>query len=86
MRATKRRVVLWLLLIPLALATSSAAQSFLGSIRGTVVDPQGAAVKGAAVLIRDVGSLHVAFYHKFVRWRAGACRNYYKTCYKGTGC
>ena len=53
MRATKRRVVLWLLLIPLAFATSSAAQSFLGSIRGTVVDPQGAAVKGAAVLITD---------------------------------
>ena len=53
MRATKRRVVLWLLLIPLALATSSAAQSFLGSIRGTVVDQQGAAVKGAAVLVTD---------------------------------
>ena len=50
MRATVRPVVLWLLLIPLAFATSSAAQSFLGSIRGTVVDPQGAAVKGAAVL------------------------------------
>ena len=53
MRATKRLVVLWLLLIPLALATSSAAQSFLGSIRGTVVDSQGAAVKGAAVLVID---------------------------------
>jgi Carboxypeptidase regulatory-like domain len=53
MQATQRRVVLWLLLIPLALATSSAAQSFLGSIRGTVVDPQGAAVKGAAVLVTD---------------------------------
>ncbi len=53
MRATVRPVVLWLLLIPLAFATSSAAQSFLGSIRGTVVDPQGAAVKGAAVLITD---------------------------------
>ena len=53
MRATKRPVVLWLLLIPLAFATSSAAQSFVGSIRGTVVDPQGAAVKGAAVLVTD---------------------------------
>jgi hypothetical protein len=51
--ATKRHVVLWLLLIPLALATSVAAQSFLGSIRGTVLDPQGGAVKGAAVLITD---------------------------------
>jgi len=51
--ATKRHVVLWLLLIPLALATSVAAQSFLGSIRGTVVDSQGGAVKGAAVLITD---------------------------------
>jgi hypothetical protein len=51
--ATKRHVVLWLLLIPLAFATSSAAQSFLGTIRGTVLDPQGAAVKGAAVLITD---------------------------------
>jgi Carboxypeptidase regulatory-like domain len=51
--ATKRHVVLWLLLISLALATSAAAQSFLGSIRGTVVDPQGGAVKGAAVLITD---------------------------------
>jgi hypothetical protein len=53
MRATKRPLVLWLLLIPLALATSVAAQSFLGSIRGTVLDPQGAAVKGAAVVVTD---------------------------------
>ena len=53
MRATKRLVVLWLLLIPLAFATSSAAQSFVGSIRGTVVDPPGAAVKGAAVVVTD---------------------------------
>ena len=53
MIATKRHVVLWLLLIPLALATSAAAQSFLGTIRGTVLDPQGGAVKGAAVLITD---------------------------------
>ena len=53
MRATKKPVVLWLLLIALAFATSSAAQSFVGSIRGTVLDPQGAAVKGAAVLVTD---------------------------------
>jgi hypothetical protein len=56
MRATKRLVVLWLVLIPLAFATSAAAQSFLGTIRGTVVDSQGAAVKGAAVLITDEAS------------------------------
>ena len=53
MRATKRLVVLWLLLIAPAFATSAAAQSFVGSIRGTVVDPQGAPVKGAAVLVTD---------------------------------
>ncbi len=53
MRATTRPVVLWLLLITLAFATSAAAQSFLGTIRGTVLDPQGGAVKGAAVLITD---------------------------------
>ena len=41
MIATKRHVVLWLLLIPLALATSSAAQSFLGTIRGTVARSAG---------------------------------------------
>src|SRR5689334_20195455 len=33
--------------------TASAAQSFLGTIRGTVVDPQGSVVPGAAVLIVD---------------------------------
>ena len=49
----RRPVVLWLLLIALAFATSSAAQSFVGSIRGTVLDPQGSAVKGAAVLVTD---------------------------------
>jgi hypothetical protein len=35
------------------LATPAAAQSFLGTIRGTVLDPQGQAVQGAAVLITD---------------------------------
>jgi hypothetical protein len=34
-------------------SASSSAQSFLGTIRGTVVDPQGAVVSGAAVLIVD---------------------------------
>ena len=36
-----------------ALAGPALAQSFLGTIRGTVTDPQGAAVAGAAVLIVD---------------------------------
>jgi hypothetical protein len=36
-----------------ALAVGAQAQSFLGTIRGTVVDPQGAAVSGASVLVID---------------------------------
>ena len=43
-----------LLLLALALFTAPAfAQSFLGTIRGTVTDPQGASVPGAKVLIVD---------------------------------
>ncbi len=42
-----------LLLASLGLAGPALAQSFLGTIRGTVVDPQGAAVGGASVLIVD---------------------------------
>ncbi len=38
----------------LLLAGPVHAQSFLGTIRGTVVDPQGAAVAGASVLIIDL--------------------------------
>ena len=49
----RRRVVPAVLLLTLALRRHAAAQSFLGTIRGTVVDPQGAAVPGAAVLIID---------------------------------
>src|SRR5262245_34630077 len=45
-------VVLSLLLV-LTCTAVAAAQSFLGHVRGTVTDPQGAAVKGAAVLITD---------------------------------
>jgi hypothetical protein len=41
------------LLALLALAATAGAQSFLGTIRGTVTDPQGAFVAGAAVLITD---------------------------------
>jgi hypothetical protein len=48
-----RHLVLCLLLIAMAYAAPAVAQSFLGTLRGTVVDPQGAAVKGAAVLITD---------------------------------
>jgi hypothetical protein len=50
------RVMTWLLLILLACAGPAVAQSFLGTIRGTVVDPQGAALSGAAVLIVDEAS------------------------------
>jgi hypothetical protein len=42
-----------LVLFSLMFAGTAAAQSFLGTIRGTVVDPQGAPVSGAAVLIVD---------------------------------
>src|SRR5262245_54220951 len=42
-----------LLLTLLAAAPAVHAQSFLGTIRGTVTDPQGGAVKDAAVLIVD---------------------------------
>src|SRR5687768_12194331 len=37
----------------LALSTPVFAQSFLGTMRGTVVDPQGQVVPGATVLIID---------------------------------
>ena len=47
------RRVLILLLSMLGAAAAVRAQSFLGTIRGTVVDPQGGAVSGAAVLIVD---------------------------------
>jgi hypothetical protein len=38
------------------ITTPAAAQSFLGTIRGTVVDSQGSVVPGAAVLIVDEGT------------------------------
>jgi hypothetical protein len=40
-------------LLVVGLTTPALAQSFLGTIRGTVVDPQGQVVPGAAVLITD---------------------------------
>src|SRR3954454_12421546 len=48
-----RYLMTGLLLILLAGASPALAQSFLGTIRGTVVDPQGGAVSGAAVLVVD---------------------------------
>ena len=47
------RFVVFALLALLGVAASVSAQSFLGTIRGTVVDPQGAAVPKASVLITD---------------------------------
>ena len=52
-RGALRRVLTWVPLIIFSVATPALAQSFLGTIRGTVADPQGAAVSGAAVLIVD---------------------------------
>jgi hypothetical protein len=49
----RTRVCLAALLAILGAAGAVHAQSFLGTIRGTVVDPQGAAVAGASVLIID---------------------------------
>jgi carboxypeptidase family protein len=49
----RRRVGPVILLLTLVCAGNAAAQSFLGTVRGTVVDPQGAAVPGAAILIVD---------------------------------
>ncbi len=49
----RMRPVVLSLVIALACTASLGAQSFLGGIRGTVVDSQGGVVKGAAVLITD---------------------------------
>src|SRR3954469_6116813 len=43
----------FVLLIAVVLSAPASAQSFLGAIRGTVTDPQGQVVSGAAVLITD---------------------------------
>src|SRR5688572_21752934 len=49
----RTRVLLGTLVALAAAAGAVQAQSFLGTIRGTVVDPQGAAVSGASVLVVD---------------------------------
>src|SRR4051812_36079147 len=43
----------FVLLIAVVLSAPASAQSFLGAIRGTVTDPQGQVVSGAAVLVTD---------------------------------
>jgi len=49
----RTRVFLILLLAFLGVAGATHAQSFLGTIRGTVIDPQGAGVADAAILVVD---------------------------------
>ena len=46
-------LALFVFLATYTITTPALAQSFLGTIRGTVVDPQGSVVPGAAVLIID---------------------------------
>src|SRR2546428_9623803 len=45
-------VILWLLLF----STSLLAQTFRGTVLGTVTDPQGAVVAGAKVTVRNVNT------------------------------
>src|SRR5438093_13424558 len=52
-RAGRGAIPPLVLLLAIGLTTPAFAQSFLGTIRGTVVDPQGQVVPGAAVLITD---------------------------------
>ena len=49
----RTRVFGVLLLAFLGVAGAAHAQSFLGTIRGTVIDPQGGGVSDAAVLVVD---------------------------------
>src|SRR5262245_61380433 len=55
-RAIGRTLSLCLILIASAFPSSAWGQSFLGTIRGTVTDPQGQVVSGATVLIIDEGT------------------------------
>ena len=52
-RPAPPRIFVWVLLVLLAIAAAASAQSFLGTIRGTVTDPQGSVVTKASVLITD---------------------------------
>jgi hypothetical protein len=52
-RPTPTRFLLWVLVVLLGVAATVSAQSFLGTIRGTVTDPQGAVVAKASILITD---------------------------------
>jgi Carboxypeptidase regulatory-like domain/TonB dependent receptor len=52
-RSARRRLAPWLVAALSVLGGPVMAQSFLGSIRGTITDPQGGAVPKAAVLIVD---------------------------------
>src|SRR5205085_851646 len=52
-RVARAFLVLFVFLVTYTLTTPAGAQSFLGTIRGTVVDPEGSVVPGAAVLIVD---------------------------------
>src|SRR5690349_7913180 len=54
-RAWRSRTLLALsvLVAGLVVTVALSAQSFLGSLRGTVTDPQGAAVPKSAVLVTD---------------------------------
>jgi len=55
-RAWPGRLVLLLLLVAAAVAAPLRAQSVLGTLRGSVTDPQGKLVAGATVLITDESS------------------------------
>jgi len=52
-RVARGFLALFVFLVTYTMTTPAGAQSFLGTIRGTVVDPQGSVVPGAAVLIVD---------------------------------
>ena len=52
-RVTRGFLALFVFLVTYTMTAPAGAQSFLGTIRGTVVDPQGSVVPGAAVLIVD---------------------------------
>src|SRR3954465_1352417 len=55
-RVARGFLALFVFLVTYTMTTPAGAQSFLGTVRGTVVDPQGSVVPGAAVLIVDEGT------------------------------